>query len=281
MPPEYFRPDEEILKHGDRLPHWEQEAVIQFVTFRLGDSLPVDQVDRFKNQRAVWRLNHPQPWTPAEEAFYHRKFTWRLECWLDRGMGSCWLKSEAVREILTTVLMRFQGERVRHHAWVIMPNHVHLLFTPTNSVPRLIQGWKSKSAYEIGKGPIWQRNYRDTLIRGADHFANAVRYIRNRGKRDCTSMTSPSGKASERKGFHNDIRRVGLRPTSCSLRSSADETVDRRSTLLTQALLRASFVFSASRKWFQLSSPRPFSRRPNKGRQRGATGLWSGCMFAS
>jgi hypothetical protein len=28
------------------------------------------------------------------------------------------------------------------------------------------------------QGPIWQRNYRDTLIRDGDHFANAVRYIR-------------------------------------------------------------------------------------------------------
>ena len=39
--------------------------------------------------------------------------------------------------------MRFQGERVVHHAWVIMPNHVHLLFTPgeRRAVPDLIQGF--------------------------------------------------------------------------------------------------------------------------------------------
>jgi len=29
-----------------------------------------------------------------------------------------------------------------------------------------------------GMGSIWQKNYRDTLIRDSDHFANAVRYIR-------------------------------------------------------------------------------------------------------
>jgi putative transposase len=75
--------------------------------------------------------------------------------------------------------MKFQGDRYEHHAWVIMPNHVHLLFVPHVALEKLIQAWKSTSATRIGKGPIWQRNYRDTLIRDADHFANAVRYIRN------------------------------------------------------------------------------------------------------
>ncbi len=74
--------------------------------------------------------------------------------------------------------MRFQGERVNHHAWVIMPNHVHLLFQPVNPLGILLQAWKSVSAKLIGQGSIWQANYRDTLIRDGEHFANAVRYIR-------------------------------------------------------------------------------------------------------
>jgi REP element-mobilizing transposase RayT len=74
--------------------------------------------------------------------------------------------------------MRFHGEKVHHHAWVIMPNHVHLLFKPVVPLPKLIEAWKSVSARAIGQGPFWQRNYRDTLIRDGDHFINAVRYIR-------------------------------------------------------------------------------------------------------
>ena len=75
--------------------------------------------------------------------------------------------------------MKFHGDRYEHHAWVIMPNHVHLLFVPHVPLENLIQAWKSNSARRIGRGRIWQRNYRDTLIRDGDHFANAVRYIRN------------------------------------------------------------------------------------------------------
>ena len=74
--------------------------------------------------------------------------------------------------------MRFQGERVEHHSWVIMPNHLHLLFTPMIPIEKLVKAWKGTSAHRLGLGPIWQANYRDTLIRDGQHFANAVRYIR-------------------------------------------------------------------------------------------------------
>lgn len=41
-----------------------------------------------------------------------------------------------------------------------------------------MKSWKGVSARRIGKGSIWQKGYRDTMIRDAGHFANAVRYIR-------------------------------------------------------------------------------------------------------
>jgi len=43
---------------------------------------------------------------------------------------------------------------------------------------KLMQVWKGVAARRLGRGSIWQKNYRDTLIRDASHFANAVRYIR-------------------------------------------------------------------------------------------------------
>ncbi|MEO7098671.1 MAG: transposase [Luteolibacter sp.] len=179
MPPDYLSPDREIRKHGDNLPHWQQADAMQFVTFRLGDALPAERVRYWKEQRRIWLLNFPKPWDAEIESEYNRRFTWKIESWLDESTGSCLLKDSDAREILSTSLMRFQGDRVRHEAWVIMPNHVHLLFKPLVPIEKLIQAWKSFSALKIGKGSIWQRNYRDTLIRDRDHFINAVRYIRN------------------------------------------------------------------------------------------------------
>jgi type I restriction enzyme R subunit len=179
MPWDYLNPDEPIRKHGDALPHWEQDEVIQFVTFRLGDALPREKILHWKTQRDAWRNTWPPPWTPEQEAEYHKRFTVKLEAWLDQGVGACLLRDPAKRHALADVFMRFQGERVNHHAWVIMPNHVHLLFQPLHPMEILVQAWKSVSAKRLGNSSIWQANYRDTLIRDGDHFANAVRYIRH------------------------------------------------------------------------------------------------------
>jgi putative transposase len=80
--------------------------------------------------------------------------------------------------VLEEILMRFQGERVEHHSWVIMPNHLHLLFTPKIPIETLIKAWKGTSSRRLGLGRIWQANYRNTMISDGGHFANAVRYIR-------------------------------------------------------------------------------------------------------
>jgi REP element-mobilizing transposase RayT len=179
MSSDFLKPGSAIEKWGEKLPHWTQGEVMQFVTFRLGDALPKEKVLHYVEQRRNWELTYPKPWSKEVETEYHKKFTWRLERWLDQGAGSCLLGEAAVRDIIIDVLMKFDGERVYHHAWVLMPNHVHLLFSPVDPLDGLIRAWKSISATLIGRGKIWQRNYRDTMIRDGEHFANAVRYIRN------------------------------------------------------------------------------------------------------
>lgn len=175
---EFYNPREKTLKHGDKLPHWQQGEVMQFVTFRLADSMPRILLQRWKDELAAWKTLHPVPWTHEIEQEYHARFTWKLEHWLDEGHGSCILADPENRSALEQTLMHDEGIRTIHHAWVIMPNHVHLLFSPQASLEKLMQSWKGISARRIGQGGIWQKNYRDTLIRDTGHFANAVRYIR-------------------------------------------------------------------------------------------------------
>jgi len=180
MSSDFLNPDAPIEKNRDGdLPHWSQDEVMQFVTFRLGDALPRDKVLRWKSLSEAFRNTWPPPWTPETAAEYHRNFTMKLERWLDHGSGACWFRDPSNRKIFEEIIMHFQGERVEHEAWVIMPNHVHLLFKPIDTIEKLVQAWKSVSAKRLGQGPIWQPNYRDTLIRDGEHFANAIRYIRN------------------------------------------------------------------------------------------------------
>ena len=174
----YLDPSDEVRKCGPKLPHWHQGAVMQFVTFRVADSMPATKLRQWKEERDIWQKVHPQPWTTDEEKEYHKRFTWKLEGWLDEGSGSCLFRDSANRAFMENSLMCFQGEKVEHHSWVIMPNHLHLILTPLAPLEKLIQAWKGVSARLIGKGKIWQKDYRDTLIHDGDHFANAVRYIR-------------------------------------------------------------------------------------------------------
>lgn len=175
---EFYNPSDETQKHGEKLPHWQQREVIQFVTFRLADSMPQTKLRHWQEELTTWKVQHPEPWTPETEKEYHQRFTWKLEMWLDEGFGACIFNDPAKRMTLENTLMYDHETKATHHTWVIMPNHVHLLFTPLAPLEKLMQCWKGISSRRIGAGTIWQKNYRDTLIRDASHFANAVRYIR-------------------------------------------------------------------------------------------------------
>jgi REP element-mobilizing transposase RayT len=81
-------------------------------------------------------------------------------------------------------LLIFDGERYRLLAWVVMPNHVHVLvqLDQQHPLPKVLHSWKSYVANQANKilgrsGPFWQREYFDRFIRNEDHYRNAVRYI--------------------------------------------------------------------------------------------------------
>ena len=175
---DYLDRNKPIERHGPQLPHWQQPGLTQFVTIRLADSMPQQKLDQWQSERDLWLKHHPKPWDAKTERSYHQRFSEQLEEWLDAGWGACLLRQPENRKHLEDVLMRFQCKRYEHHAWVIMPNHVHLLFSPNDDLPILIKAWKGTSARFIGKGSIWQANYRDTAIRNEKHFNTVVRYIR-------------------------------------------------------------------------------------------------------
>ena len=48
----FFDPSARLDVQRRKLPHWSQETVIYFVTFRLADSLPVQKLEAFKEEKA-------------------------------------------------------------------------------------------------------------------------------------------------------------------------------------------------------------------------------------
>jgi REP element-mobilizing transposase RayT len=182
----FFDPREEIAHSQNRLPHWEQKDGTYFVTFRLADALPAELMSVWEEQRAKWLAWHPEPWTEKTEREYHERFSGAIEQMADEGYGECLLKDAESAIIVGMALAHFDSERCNQFAWVVMPNHVHAVFSlrPPWTLNKVLQSWKGFTARALNKlharsGNVWQRDYYDRLIRNERHFANVVRYIRN------------------------------------------------------------------------------------------------------
>ena len=118
--------------------------------------------------------------TEADDAARRR----RLEQLLDAGHGACWLRRADIGALVEQALLCGDGARYRLLAWVVMPNHVHVLIEtqPGVALASIVQPWKGRSAYAanllLGRsGAFWQREYFDRFIRDDAHLAAVTRYI--------------------------------------------------------------------------------------------------------
>ncbi len=180
----FLDPDKPIEKHRINLPHWQQGEAWVFVTWRLADSLPDKVVRKLVIDRTHWLANHPPPWNEETKREYGRLFTMRFEALLDDAHGVCELKRPELREHVADALRHFNGERYDLNCYVLMPNHVHVLFRPLGEhrMEAILQSWKRHTARRINQalgrtGTLWQREYWDRLVRSQKHFDGTRNYI--------------------------------------------------------------------------------------------------------
>ena len=168
-------PDSDAVKLGFRgwysrgyLPHLDLPGLVQFINYRLDDAMPTN-------------LRHE--WAALLEIDDELKRRTKIEGYLDRGRGSCLLRDERAAAIVEENWLHFDGRHYRLLAWVVMPNHVHLLVeswqTPQS---QLIKDWKGFSARGINRvlnrrGKLWQVDYWDRYIRDEAHYRRVVHYI--------------------------------------------------------------------------------------------------------
>ena len=145
------------------LPHFDSQDTIQFVTYRLADSLPKEALARIRMAA--------QPESLRDEM-------------LDHGWGACWLGQPDIAELVENGFLEFDGSRYRLHARTIMPNHVHVLISSVAGVTlgSVISSWKRFTAREANRqlgrsGAFWQDDYWDRFIRNEEHFFATVEYI--------------------------------------------------------------------------------------------------------
>ena len=155
------------------LPHYDPGSIVQFVTFRLAGSLQRNVLNNYK-ALAERRL--------ISEIEYHRL----VERYLDSGKGKLLLQNASVAAMIEDNLLYFHTKRYILIAWVIMPNHVHLLLRPIENVSLsvIIHSIKSFTANRANhllglKGKFWSNDYFDRYIRNREHFDKTIAYIHN------------------------------------------------------------------------------------------------------
>ena len=167
------------------LPHFDSADTIQFVTFRLFDSLP----------RAMAEMLAKQPDTLA-----------KTDESLDGGLGACWLKDPTIAALVENAMLHFDGDRYRLLAWCIMPNHVHVVVEPVdgNKLGAIVQAWKSFTAHRANSvldrsGPFWHKDYFDRFIRDEGRLARTIDYVENNPVKAGLASTADSSPWSSRR----------------------------------------------------------------------------------
>ena len=156
-----------------RLPHWHPEGASIFLTWRLYGSLPAS-LRTARNGCAT-----------KESAGKRFKL---LDSTLDKcTTGPLWLKEPRIAAAIVETIGK--GDSVLGyfalHAFVVMPNHIHLLITPHIPVPRIMNGIKGSSAHQANAilsrecQPFWQDESFDHWVRSTKEFGNIRAYIEN------------------------------------------------------------------------------------------------------
>lgn len=181
-----YNPKAGVSIRTRRLPHWQQEGATYFVTFRLADSLPEKWFRELQRERDLLFTREASNLTAKRKSEISEFFREKVESELDLGRGSCLLREEPVATIVEGALKKFAGERYQLGAWVIMPNHVHLLVKPLgeSALSDILHSWKSFTSHAVNKhlsrsGKLWQEESFDHLVRDEASFIKFEDYVLN------------------------------------------------------------------------------------------------------
>lgn len=129
-------------------------------------------------------------------------------------------QTERMAALFIDTIFHYRRERkFLIHEFVVMPNHVHLLLTPSGiALERAMQFIKGGYSYRVKKElgltvEIWERGYVDHRIRDAADYMQHVVYIRqNPVEARLANCAEDYSYCSAHPGFELDVCPQGLKP---------------------------------------------------------------------
>ena len=172
------------------LPHWDVPGATYFITFCLAGSIPAAGVAAISRK---WQAKALRP--PPGTSSWH----WQQVCAaaafveadgaLDRSPAARWLADPQLAATVEGCLRFDDGCGYRVLAFVVMPNHCHLLIDTAGgdhsshaSRERIMHSIKRHSARECNRllgrtGRFWQTESYDRVVRNDDERQRIARYI--------------------------------------------------------------------------------------------------------
>jgi len=190
--------------HRRSLPHWYLPGAAHFVTYRLAGTLPVAVIEQLKVTK-----NRLLKQKTIDSSFEHRRYVHKVlfaefEKYLDTATQIEWLRVPKIASMIRQNLYHHDGEKYHLHSYCIMPNHVHVVLTPSpenagilphvqtrigeapdqgSPLSKIMHSLKSYTANEANKllrrsGTFWQAESYDHWIRDDDELERIVNYVR-------------------------------------------------------------------------------------------------------
>jgi len=130
-------------------------------------------------------------------------------------------RKEPMARLFVEVLFHYRDHKnYLLHEFVLMPDHFHLLISPTLSLERSLQlikgGFSYRAKKELGfTSEIWEKSFYDRRVRAAEDYYNFKQYIRqNPIKQGLTLALADYPYSSARPEFAMDEVPQRLKPTS-------------------------------------------------------------------
>jgi len=128
-------------------------------------------------------------------------------------------QSQRMSDLFVKVLLDYRDQKkYLLHEFVLMPNHFHLLITPTLSLERALQlikgGFSYRAKKELGfGGEIWEKSFYDRRVRDVHDYFAYRHYIRqNPVKRGLATAAEEYPYSSVRPEFVMDKVPQRLKP---------------------------------------------------------------------
>jgi len=135
---------------------------------------------------------------------YGRRSLFRVEKWA---------------KLMVDVLKHYDGSGYGLHAYVVMPDHLHVLLTPVEAIEKSVQlikgGFSFRAKHELGwNGEVWQPGFTDHRIRDSGDWERHLEYIR---LNPVEARLVEDSVLYEWMGFPNGDFPQGLKPLSAAV----------------------------------------------------------------